>query len=63
MNRKILIGVLMVIVVLSLSIWMSCDKNIKSPVEPVEQEGTVLNKNNPAIRAVMAVQDRHTADF
>jgi len=53
----------MVAVVFSLTVWMSCDKNIKSPVEPVEQEGLMLNKKNPEIRAVMAVQDRHTAEL
>jgi hypothetical protein len=35
---------------------MSCEKSVKSPVEPIaQQETVVLSKVNPQIQAVMAV--------
>jgi hypothetical protein len=66
MNRssKRVLSLFLVLTLASLTIWMSCEKSVKSPVEPIaQQETVVLSKANPQIQAVMAVQERHTPDL
>jgi len=48
---------------LVLSVWMGCQKGTKMPTAPDQNQGVVLNKANPMIQTVMAVQERHTADL
>ena len=63
-SSRIIVGLLVVVFALSVTLWMSCEKQFDSPVEPVKTEETiVLSKENPKIKAVMAVQDRHTPDI
>lgn len=51
----------LLIIVLSFSIWFSCENNLQKPTQPNETETTeLLNKDNPRIRSVMAVQDEYT---
>lgn len=57
---KVLVVLVLLLSVVSFTVWMSCEKGVQSPVAPVEQEGLVLNKDNAQIRAVMAVQEQHT---
>lgn len=60
---KVLVGLVLLLLVVSFSVWMSCERSVKSPVAPVEQEGLVLNKENAQIRTVIAVQEKHTPDI
>jgi len=58
---QILAVFMVVAIALSFVLWMSCDETPKSPVEPIaQQKGIVLNKANPMVQTVMAVQDQHT---
>ena len=66
MNRssKVVLSLFLVLALAALTIWMSCEKDVKSPVEPISQQETVvLSKANPQIQAVMSVQERHTPDL
>ncbi len=56
--------VLSLSILLILSVWMGCQKGTKMPTAPEqEQSQIVLNKANPAVRAVMEVQERHTPEL
>ncbi len=52
-------------IVLATALWMSCEKAPKSvmspPTEP--QQELTLSKVSPQVKAVMAVQNRHTANL
>lgn len=65
MNRtsKVVLSIILVLTLASLTIWMSCEKSVKSPVEPTAQEPIQLTKADPQIQATMVVQERHTADL
>lgn len=53
--------VFFVVAVLSLAIWLSCENNYQSPTEPAKtQAPVILSKDNPEVRAVMAVQNQYT---
>jgi len=64
-TSKFVVGLLVVVFALSITLWMSCEKRVNSPVEPptTTQEMKILSKASPQIQAVMAVQDRHTPDL
>ncbi|NOZ61850.1 MAG: hypothetical protein GXO74_09220 [Calditrichaeota bacterium] len=55
--------VLSLSLLLILSVWMGCQKGTKMPTAPDQNQAVVLNKANPMIQTVMAVQERHTADL
>ena len=58
---QMLAALMVVFVALSFVLWLSCDRTPKSPVAPVEQqEGITLNKANPMVQTVMAIQNNHT---
>ncbi len=62
MNKtsKVLLGLFLILALVSLTIWMSCEKK-PSPVAP--QESISLNKQllgNKDLEAVIAIQNRHT---
>ena len=65
MNRtsKLVLSLFLVLALMSLTIWMSCEKGARSPLEPETQESIVLNKAHPQIQATMMVQERHTPDL
>jgi hypothetical protein len=42
---------------------MSCEKSVKSPVEPTAQDPIQLSKAHPQIQATMVIQENHTADL
>ena len=45
-------------------LWIGCDRPQDAPSASVQdQNGPVLSKENPQVQAVMAVQDRSTADL
>lgn len=43
---KVLVALILLLFVTAFTVWMSCEKSVKSPLAPVEQEGLVLNKDN-----------------
>lgn len=62
-TSKLVLSVFLVLALMSLTIWMSCEKGVKSPLEPQNQESIILSKANPQIQATMVVQERHTPDL
>jgi hypothetical protein len=63
-NRRawLSIGLLVVIVIASVSIWGCSSGDSPVAVNDTQQDAaTLLTTKNPAVQAVMAVQDRHTA--
>lgn len=65
MNRtsKLALSLFLVLALMSLTIWMSCEKGARSPLEPQIQESIMLSKAHPQIKATMVVQERHTPDL
>lgn len=65
MNRssKLVLSLFLVLTLASLTIWMSCEKSVKSPVEPTAQEPIQLSKSHPQIQATMVIQENHTPDL
>ncbi len=59
-TSKLALGLLIVLTLASMTIWLSCEKSFKSPVEPTTQEPIQLNKEHPAILAAMVIQEKHT---
>lgn len=55
--------VLSLSLLLVLTIWMGCQKGTKMPTAPEQNQAVVLNKANPVIRSIMAVQERHTPEL
>ena len=63
-SSRIVAVALLSVLMLTISVWMSCQREMPTTVQPGTQEGVqVLSKKNPQIQAVMAVQDRHTPDL
>ncbi len=51
------------VIILSMVLWIGCEK-YNTPTAPEElQESILLSPDNPQVRAVMAIQDRHTDDI
>ena len=56
--------IVMFVVALSLTLMLGCGDDYNTPSGPEEvQEILLLSPDNPQVRAVMAVQDRHTEDI
>lgn len=54
-------GLFTVLLAVTMIVMVSCGEQTQAPVEPEEsQEVAVLSQNDPAIQAVLAIQDRHT---
>ena len=52
------------VVALSLTLMLGCGEDYNTPSGPEEvQESLLLSPDNPQIRAVMAIQDRHTEEI
>ena len=47
--------------VVATALYIGCGEKEEAPVASPQEQGVVLDKSNPMIRAVMDVQDRHTA--
>lgn len=59
----LLIAVVLVLT-FSVAFWMGCSDERQGVVDSAADQGEiVLSKSNPQVRAVMAVQDRHTAEL
>jgi hypothetical protein len=44
-------------------VWTGCGGKEDAPVSSPAQQGVLLDKSNPAVQAVMDVQDRHTVEL
>jgi hypothetical protein len=59
-----MLGLLAVVLALSVTFWIGCSDRGNLSTEPVAQQpGVQLTVENPAIKQIMAVQDRHTSDL
>lgn len=60
--RRVTGPIALLLLAASLILWSGCAKDYDSPSSPeTDSQTVVLGKDNPQIRAVMEVQDRHTA--
>ncbi len=60
-RRSWFLPVLLLALVLSLAVWVGCGDRYGAPTQPGQSEQmAALAKGNPQLRAVMAVQNRHT---
>jgi hypothetical protein len=63
-NSKLVLSLFLVLALATLTIWMNCEKSVKSPVAPITHEEPIaLSKADPQVRSVMAIQERHTPDL
>jgi hypothetical protein len=54
----------LLLVVIGLSFFIiSCSDTVNEPAVSTIQQGDLLTKDNPQMRAVIEVQERHTADL
>jgi hypothetical protein len=59
----LLSGIFVFLVTVSI-VWIGCETRHDTPVQPQTSQGrVVLDKENPQVRSVMAVQDRYTSDI
>ncbi len=62
--RRWIAGSFVLILIASLGIWMSCERQMNAPVEPAaNQNADMLAKADLQLQAVMEVQDRHTPNL
>lgn len=62
-RSKLVLSLLLILGLACFTIWMSCEKGVKSPVEPTEPSPIQLNKAHPQIQATMVIQETHTPDL
>ncbi|MEE4311978.1 MAG: hypothetical protein V2J62_08895 [candidate division KSB1 bacterium] len=61
---KIHVGIFVLLISITLVVWIGCQRPVNSPDEAtITMAQQTLNKANPRIKAVMAIQERHTQEL
>ncbi len=53
-------GLMVIVVALTISLWMSCGDDYQAPVSPQESQESIELEYGPEVQAVMAIQNRNT---
>ncbi len=59
-----LVAILAAVMIVPMFLWVGCDQPQDTPSAGIPEQGApTLSKDNPQVRAVMALQDRYTEDL